>query len=114
MDLSELPDERQQRAVLRGLEWLLLGALELNADGEVVAAVAAAPGGDPGVPRAALRRHELDHRAVAPDEKVSRHSQFADFPEIGMRLRVEAVGEQALDRVAAVLPRRQADRVQHD
>ena len=31
-----------------------------------------------------------------------------------MRVRVEAVGEQALDRVAAVLARRQADRVQDD
>jgi hypothetical protein len=31
-----------------------------------------------------------------------------------MRLRVEAIGEQALDRVAAVRPGRQADAVEND
>ena len=52
--------------------------------------------------------------AVAPDEEVGGDLEAFDFLEVRMRARVEAVGEEPLDRVAAILARRQADRVQND
>src|SRR2546430_16895409 len=73
-----------------------------------------APARRAGVPRAPLHRHELQQLAVAPDEKVRRQLQSRDVAEIRMRGGVEPVGEQPLDRVAAVLPPRQADRGQHE
>jgi len=48
---------------------------------------------------------------VAAHEKVSGHSHGGDFLEIRVRPGIEAVGEEALDRVAAVFAGRQADRV---
>src|ERR1700752_256964 len=46
----EAGDERGELAVLSVLERRVVGALELDADREVVAAAAAAPGGGAGVP----------------------------------------------------------------
>ena len=52
--------------------------------------------------------------AVASDHEVRRDLEPADRLEVRMRVPVERVGEQPLDRIAAVLARRQADRMQHD
>jgi flagellar biosynthesis GTPase FlhF len=57
-------------------------------------------------------RDELDQGAVAPHEKVARHAQPGQLRERGMRRRVEPVGEQPLDGVAAVHALRQADGMQ--
>src|ERR1044071_7357102 len=53
-------DQRAERAVLRFLEGRVVSSFELDADREVVARAAAAPGRNPGVPRAAIHRDELD------------------------------------------------------
>src|SRR6185436_18142014 len=101
-----------QAAVLRVFERTVVDAFELDADGEVVAPLTPAPAGGAGVPGALVHRNELDQRAVAAHQEMRRHLERMNLAEIRVRLRIEAVGEQALDRVAAVLPRRQADRVQ--
>ncbi len=61
------------------------------------------------MPRPAADRDELDAFAAAPDEEVSGDFQPPDLFEIGMAGRIEAVGEQALDRVAAISAGRQAN-----
>src|SRR5262249_41602437 len=111
--LPKIHQEKSQGLVLRVLERRVVGALELDADREVVAAAAAAPGRGAGVPGAPLDRDELHHLAVASDQEVRGDLERVHLAEVGVRRRVEAVGEQALDVPAAVLPGRQADRVHH-
>src|SRR5688500_6517365 len=100
--------------VLRSGEDVIVGAFELDADGKVVAAAAAAPRRGAGVPGAARDGNELYGLAVAADQEVARDLEFNNFFEIRVRGRVKTVREQPLDRVPAVLPGRQADRVQDD
>src|SRR5438034_11484431 len=104
-------NQLDQARVLSVGEGGIVRAFELDADREIVAPLAAAPARDAGMPGAARDRHELHELAVAPHEEVRRDAQLRDLAEIRVRFRVEAIGEEALDRVAAVLPRRQADRV---
>ena len=111
------PGHRAQQAhqcdVLRAFKRLALEPLDLDAQGEVIAVVAAGPMRCAGVPRTRVARHELRHAPVAPDEEMCRDPQAAQATEIGMRCGIEGVGEQALDGVAAVMPWRQADGMQH-
>ncbi len=65
------------------------------------------------MPGTAIRRNEFDRFAVAPDEVVCRHAQPLERGKGGMTGRIERVGEEPLDRIAAEDFRRQADRVQH-
>lgn len=65
------------------------------------------------MPGTRVARNELQHAAVAPDEEVRGHPQAAQTFEIGVRSVIEGVGEEALDAIATVVPRRQADGVQH-
>src|SRR5262245_16931179 len=95
--------------VLRFLEGAVVRAFELDADGEVVARGASAPGGRAGMPSAPVHRDELDEAPVAPDEKVSGYFHPLDLAEIRMRPGVETVGEEFLDAVAAVLAGGQTD-----
>src|SRR5437868_5442169 len=63
-------DEADERRVLRVGEGRLVHAFELDADREIVAALAPAPARDAGVPRPLPRRHELDQAPVAADEEM--------------------------------------------
>src|SRR3954470_5983995 len=118
-DVAQRPPGFQRRnqtgqaGILCTSERTALGALKLDADREIIAARAAAPGRGAGVPGTALDRDELDELAVPADEEVRRHPHAGDLAEILMRLRIEPVGEQALDRLAAEFTRRQADAM-HD
>jgi len=66
------------------------------------------------VPGTPLDSDELHQLAVAPDEEMRGDLEPRDLAEVGMRRRVEPVGEQALDGIAAELAGRQADRVDHE
>ena len=110
----ERPDEPGQHCVLRARIRDVVATLELDSDREIIAALPAAPGRLPGMPRALAARHELDQRAVAPDEEVRRHAQFGDRREIRVCAGIEAVGEQPFDGVAAELAGRQRDTVHDD
>jgi hypothetical protein len=65
------------------------------------------------MPGAPLYRDELHQLAVSANEVVRRYPERAKLEERRVRRRVEAVGEQTLDRVPAIAARRQADGVQH-
>jgi hypothetical protein len=108
-DALQFSKQRQQAVILRGGEIAVVDAFELDADGEIVAALAAAPARSAGVPGACGERHELQQFTAASDQEMRRHAQAGEIGERGMRRRVQPVGEQALDRVAGVLAARQAD-----
>src|SRR5258706_409808 len=110
----QLAREARERFVLRLGEGHVVGALEFDADGEVVALLAPVPRRDARMPRAHLGRHVLDHGAVAANEVVRRHLHRRDPGEIRMRLRIEAPHEEVVDPRAAVFARRQRDVVDHD
>src|SRR5258706_13783825 len=110
----QLAREARERFVLRLGEGHVVGALELDADGEVVALLAPVPRRDARMPRAHLGRHVLDHGAVAANEVVRRHLHRRNPGEIRMGLRIEAPHEEVVDPRAAVLVRRQRDVVDHD
>ena len=52
---------------------------------------------------------ELQKLAATANQEMRGHPQAAQLREIRMGLRIEATGEQALDRIAAEAPWRQAD-----
>src|SRR6185295_20322836 len=59
-DGAKLFQKKKKSLVLRGLEFAVIGAFELDADREIVAALAPAPARSAGVPGALPERHELD------------------------------------------------------
>src|SRR6185437_15987640 len=79
--LGEGADERGQRAVLGLGVGDVVGALELDADGEVVAALAALPCRGARVPGALGARDVLNERAVAGDHEMRGHAQAFDGAE---------------------------------
>ncbi len=58
-------------------------------------------------------RHKLHQRAVAPDIKVGRNSQAGNLRKVGMSVRLQLVGEQALHLVAPIDAWWQADTMNH-
>jgi hypothetical protein len=69
---AQRPHQPRQPDVLDVLERPVVGTLELDADGEVVAAAAAAPLRLAGVPGALRASDELGEPAVAPDQEMAR------------------------------------------
>src|SRR5690606_28072215 len=53
--------------------------------------------------------YKLDQAAVPPYEEMRGYLELVDFGKIGVCLRVEAIGEQLDDAVAAILAGRQTD-----
>src|SRR5207237_198239 len=107
--LAQRAYQGRKLCVLRIREGRSIRALELDAEREVIAALAAAPSRSTGVPGTAMHRHELQQCTIAAHEKVCGHFQRMDLPEIRMQVRIEPVGEEPLDRIAAVFARRKAD-----
>ena len=107
-------DEATESEILVRLEGQLVAAFQLDADGEIVAALQAAPRRGAGMPGAQAARNELQQPAVAPDQEMGGDAQMPDLGVIGMRLRVEGAGKQPLDAVAAELSRRKGNGVDHD
>jgi hypothetical protein len=66
------------------------------------------------MPRAPPERYELDQCAIAPDEKVCGDMLIRNRGEIGMRVAINAVGEEMLDVRTTEAAGRQADAVNHD
>jgi len=104
----------RQDAVLRLREVGAIVALELDADAEVVAALVALPARSAGMPSALETGDELAVPAIATDEEMCRDAAARQRDEIGVCGRIEPVGEQGGNGLAAKLPRRQADRVDDD
>ncbi len=102
---------RSKRAVLSTWKGSVVGALKLQPYGKVIATLAASPRRRSGVPSATLHGNELEKFSVAAHKKVRRDTQSGEASEIGVCTDVQAIGEEALDRIASELPGRQADRV---
>ncbi len=100
--------------VLRRFKSASFQSFELNANGVVIALVSSPVSGVAGMPGAVVTADKLPKCASAADEKVRRNLKSLDALEVGMRVPVELVGEQALHIAVAEFPRRQADRVNHD
>ena len=66
------------------------------------------------MPGAVEDAHELHQLAAAPHHKVRRYAQIGKAAEVRVGRAIQPAVEQILDRVAAELPRRQGNRVQHD
>src|ERR1035438_9201382 len=111
---DEPADDGAEAFVLGRLEGLAFEAFELDADRVVVAIAPAVPIGSAGMPGSVVAGDELQQGPAAAQQKVGGHAQAANRPEIGMGGPVEPVGEEPLDRVAAVLTGWQADRVNDD
>ena len=107
--LPQLSQEPIERLVLDIFERKLVATFELDADREIVAAISPHPAGDARVPGTPGAGNELDQFAVAPYQEVRGHPKALQLAEIGVGLRIEAVGEQGDDFRSAELARRQAD-----
>ena len=89
-------------------------SFKFDTDRKIIAALTALKARLPGVPGAIITRHKLNQLAATADQKVRRHPQAGERLEPGMQCRVEAVGKEALNRIAAEAAGRQADMVDHE
>src|ERR1019366_8136402 len=112
--LGQTADHCTEALVLGRIEALAFEAFELDADRIVVAVAAAAPVRSAGMPGPLVARDELEQRTVATHEGMRRDPEGANRLEIWVRAPVEPIGEEPLDRVAAVFARGQADRMDDD
>lgn len=99
--------------VLGGLKEQAFQALKLDADRSVVAALASAPAGLPGMPGPGLGVDELHNLTVAPNKEVTGDLNAAQVFEVGVSVPVQAVGKKRFDVWCAVLTWGQADGVNH-
>ena len=107
------PCELRQRGILRGRKGRAFKPFEFNANGIVIALAASTPARLARMPGAIVATDELQNFAGAPHHEMGRHLQTADLLEIGVRVKVERVGEQLLDLRAAIFTGRQADGMHH-
>ena len=104
-----------QRAILRRLVRSLIGALQLDADREIVAALAALIVRRARMPRAQMERHVLhETRRRGGSADVTRPSSPTIVAKYGCTSARQRVGEQPIDPRPAVFARRQADAVHDD
>ena len=112
--LRKILAQLSQGLVLRGLEALALQALQLDANGVVVAVAAPPVAGVAGMPGPVVGADTLPEAAVSTDKKVGRYLQTANLLKVRVRLPVQAVGEQLQHFGAAIVTWGQADGVHHD
>src|SRR5262249_26451580 len=99
----------RHRRVLRALVGDVVRAFQLDADGKSVAVRASSPAGAAGVPSAQRAWNELNETSVAPDQEMRRDAQLCDPAIVRMRPRIEPIGEELDDGVAAEPSRRKRD-----
>jgi len=114
MAREERAGELDERVVLRLGEGNVVGAFELDADGEIVAALAPVPRRGACMPRAIVGRNVLAQLPVAANEEMRGDLESVDLPEVFVLPRIEAVLEERVDPGAPELARRQRDRMDHD
>ena len=95
--------------VLRVRERCFTRALELDADGKIIAMRAPPPARLARVPRAPAARHELVELSAAADQEMSGYFRARDCRVERVRGGIKPVGEMLDDAGPAELPRRQAD-----
>lgn len=111
--LAQTPSQSDQYFILRISERRGVAAFEFDADRKIIAAFAALPVRDTGMPGALVAGYELNQGAVAADEKMRRHLQTLQRMIIRVRSRIDSIGEQFDHAVAAEFVGRQTDVVDH-
>ena len=89
----------------------VVGSFEFDADGKVVAAGAAPPARDAGVPRAAIKGNELRDAAAATHEEVGGDADPREVGQASIAGAVQGVAKQPRDRAGAEFARRQRNAV---
>lgn len=100
--------------ILRLCKGLGVAAFKLDADGKIIAAFASLPAGNTGMPGAGMACNELDQVSGATDEEVRGNAAVGDRCKVGVRQRIEPVGEKVGDGVALETVGGQADRMDDD
>jgi hypothetical protein len=107
-------DKRQQGGVLGAFKGQLVAALQLDSQRKVVAALASLPRGKAGMPGTLPTGNELYQLAVATNQEMRGDAQADDLREVRVGGRIQPIGKQPHNAVAAKTCRRQADRVDDD
>ena len=100
--------------VLDSLVRRAIRALQLDADGEVVAMDTFPETGLARVPGPAGEGDELDERAVAPDQEMGGYPQIGDGAEALVSAWIDQIAEQVLNVGSPELAGRQADAMDDD
>lgn len=106
---SQCGNQRVQRRVLCCGERTVVVSLKLDAERKIIAAFMPLATRHTRMPRTIQARNELDQMTIAPDEEVRGNPAVGNGGEVGMRRRVEAVGEEIGHGCSAKLARWQAD-----
>lgn len=113
VDRHDLSSCLHQAGVLGFSEGLLIAAFQLDSDGEVVTAFAPAIVGFTGMPGPMVQWNVLHLGAVPSDQQMAGYFETADFLEVGMGIRIQAIHEQVINPITAELSRWKTDAVDH-
>ena len=111
--LMQILAKASQLQILGWRKHTAFQTLQLNADRVVIALGTSTVLGLPRMPGPVLGADKLDQSAITSDEKMGRHLQAPDLLEIRVGIPVQLVREKGLHLWAAILARRQADRMDH-
>lgn len=105
--------EHYQRRILNVGKRRGVAPLKLDTNGKIVTADLALPAGFSSVPGSLFAGNKLDDFAIAADEEMGGNLEIVESLVIGVRFRIEFVGEQLYHAITAKLIRWQADIVDH-
>ena len=107
-------DHLRQRGILRLGVGNLIRALQLNADGKIIATCAPRKRRHTRVPGTQRKRNVLRYRTIAPNQQMRRHAQMRNRGKIRMRACIQTSEKQVINPRPVELARRQADAVDDD
>ena len=111
--LHQAPGYLNQCIVLCICEPGIVGTLQLDTNGIVVAVILTFKTRFARMPGFTIEWHILSDFAVSIDQQVRRHTQLGDFGKKRMDRGIQAITEQVVHKIAAELTRRQADIVDY-
>lgn len=113
VDCHDLSSCIRQAGVLGFSEGLLIAAFQLDSDGEVVTAFTPTIVGFAGMPGPMVQRDVLHLGAIPSDQQMAGYFETADFLEVGVGIRIQAVHKQIINPITTELPRWKTDAVDH-
>ena len=102
-DLLQFCDYSRQHFILYQFVLHVIGAFQLDTDGEIVTVHPPVEFGAASVPGAPVERHELYDLSFPVYQKMCGNLQVLDLLEIRMRVRIERIAEQLLNTGTAEL-----------
>jgi hypothetical protein len=111
------PDDRlgrlRQHLILTVRIGDVVGAFQLDADGEVIAFRPPLEAGSPRVPGSTGQGYILDELPVAPNQEMGGYPQVGDARKVWVCARVQTVVKQVVDPPPAELARGETNAVDH-